>query len=85
MLVTNFVEAEKFGDSVATRIDFIDRPTFSEKEAFIGTPVKAAGSPGGAVQIKLRWAFSRALPLVRNISGLEFLDTLDRTVLSSVA
>ncbi len=66
LLVTNFVEAEKFGDKVETRMDFMDRPTFSENEAFIGAPVKAAGSPGGAVQIKLRWAFRRALPLVRN-------------------
>lgn len=86
LLVTNFVEAEKLGDSVATRMDFIERPTFSENEGFIGAPVKAAGSPGGAVQIKLRWALSRALPLVRNCcgSGLDVREKLDRTVLSSV-
>jgi hypothetical protein len=62
------------------RINFVERPIFSEVDARTGIPVNADGSPGAAFQIMLRWAFSLGRWPPPPASGTEILDTPERAL-----
>ena len=62
------------------RINFVERPIFSDVDARTGIPVNANGSPGAAFQIMLRWAFSLGRWPPSPASGTEILDTPERAL-----